>query len=198
MCKKTIKRKSYQSIQLIKNFIKPSSDLGFSLVELLFTIAIVSILLTLAFPVYRYLIAELRLFILSERISAAINYARSEAIRRQDIVTLCKSKDGRTCSGRWNDGWIIFFGKKITNSFDNTSLLRVYPALDRSDSLEWHGSRSYDYLQLSPDGSTYGQNGSFIVCVRILSKKLVWLIKISQTGRLRIDKKITKSINCNY
>jgi type IV fimbrial biogenesis protein FimT len=198
MCKKTTKKRNDRLTQLNKYFSKVSLGLGFSLIELLFTVALLGILLSLAFPVYRHLIAELRLFILTERINMTIHYARSEAIKRRSLVIICKSKNGKACSGRWKDGWIVFFAKKPTDLVDSTALLRVYPALGRTDFLAWHGSRSHDYLQLRPDGSTYGQNGSFIICVGVLSKKVAWSVKISQTGRLRVDKKNAKYSDCNY
>ncbi len=169
--------------------------MGFSLVELLFTITISSILLTLAFPVYRHLILELRLFILTDRVSSTLYYAQSEAIKRQNVITICKSKDGKSCSGTWNDGWIVLINKNSTSSLENRQLLRIYPALSHWDFLEWHGFRSDNYLQLYPDGSS--QNGSFIVCVNALSEKMTWLIKISQTGRIRIDRENIKNQDCN-
>jgi type IV fimbrial biogenesis protein FimT len=193
MCKKTI-RPSYRT-WIIRPYKKRSFELGFSLVELLLTITLSSILLTLAFPIYRHLTLELRLFILTERVNSTLHYAQSEAIRRQSVITICKSKNGKNCMGSWKDGWIVLVNKKTIPSLENTELLRVYPALGYSDFLEWHGFRSDDYLQLHPDGSS--QNGSFIICVHGISKKMTWLIIIAQTGRIRIDKKNTKNLDCN-
>jgi type IV fimbrial biogenesis protein FimT len=191
MCKKTIKPRNYRTKWIIRPYKNGLFELGFSLVELLLTITISSILLTLAFPVYRQLILELRLFVLTERVSSTLYYARSEAIRRQSVITICKSKDGKSCLGSWKDGWIVLINKSSAPPF----LLRVYPALSHWDFLEWRGFRSDNYLQLHPDGSS--QNGSFVVCVNALSKKMVWLIKISQTGRIRIDRKNIQNLNCN-
>lgn len=195
MCKKTIRPRSYPTKWIIGVYKKRLFELGVSLVELLFTITLSSILLTLAFPVYRHLILELRLTILTERISSTLHYAQSEAIRRQSVITICKSKDGRSCMGSWEDGWIVLVKKNLTPTLENTELLRVYPALSHSTFIEWHGFRSDDYLQLHPDGSS--QNGSFIVCVHALAKKMAWLIKISQTGRIRVDRKNSKNLDCN-
>jgi type IV fimbrial biogenesis protein FimT len=33
--------------------------------------------------------------------------ARSEAIKRNQTVTLCASSDGATCTGTWANGWIV-------------------------------------------------------------------------------------------
>lgn len=180
---------------IVRVYKKSSFELGFSLVELLFTLTLCSILLTLTFPVCRDLILKLHLFILSERVSSTLYYARSEAIRRQCIITICKSKNGKSCSGSWKNGWIVTLNKAST-LFENGKPLRVYPTLSHIEFLEWHGFRSDDYLQIYPNGS-FGQNGSFFICVQGLFKKIVWLIKISSTGRIRIDKKNNQKKDCN-
>jgi type IV fimbrial biogenesis protein FimT len=195
MCKKTIRLVNYRTNRIVRLYKNSSFELGFSLIELLFTIALSSILLMLTFPVYRDLILKLRLFILTERVSSTLYYARSEAIRHQSVITICKSKNAKTCSGNWKDGWIVLL-KKPTTSLENGKLLRVYPSLSHIDFLEWHGFHSDDYLQVYPDGSN-GQNGSFIICVQVLSKKKAWLVKVSQTGRIRIDKKNKQKMDCN-
>lgn len=193
MCKKTIGPRNYRTKWLIRSSKNSLYELGFSLVELLFTITLSSILLILAFPVYKHLALELRLFILTERVRSTLDYARSEAIRHQRVITICKSKDGKSCSGRWKDGWIVLINKSSSFSIENGSLLYVYPALSYWDFLEWHGFRSDNYLHLYPNGSS--QNGSFIVCVSASSQKIARLIKISQTGRIRIDRENTKKLN---
>ncbi|MES2999006.1 MAG: GspH/FimT family pseudopilin [Pseudomonadota bacterium] len=162
---------------------------GFSVIDLLFTLILSSILLSLAFPVYQHLMIEIRLMSLTERITSAIHYARSEAIKRRSVVIICNSQDGKTCTGQWREGWIIFFDRYTTNPLENR-LLRVYPSLNQNEFLEWHAAGGRSYLQLYPDGSAHGHNGSFVVCVKVLSKKSAWRISLSQTGRIRIDKKM--------
>ena len=188
MCKKTIKFRNYREKWIITPYKNNFSELGFSLVELMFILTLSSILVALAFPVYNHLILDLHLFNLTNQVFSTLNFAQSEAIRRQKVITLCKSKDGKSCSGAWKDGWIIFIGKNSISSVANGNLLlHVFPALDHRESLEWHGFHSDNYLQLFPDGSI--QNGHFTICVETLSKKVTRYIKISSTGRIRIDRK---------
>lgn len=83
---------------------------GLTLVEMLIAIAVMAILATLATPSFTALLYD------SDRTTAvnsfihAIFLARSEAIKRSGVVTLCKSSDGQTCSRavEWNAGWIVF------------------------------------------------------------------------------------------
>ena len=78
--------------------------------ELLVTLAIASILLTVAAP-------SLRAFIHSNELTGAANdfvghlsLARSEALKRKTATVVCKSGGGSTCvsTGTWDGGWILF------------------------------------------------------------------------------------------
>lgn len=182
MCKKT-------SRTCVTAYLKfHSKAAGFSLIELLLTLVLFGILLSLAFPAYHYFIVEIRVLTLTERILSAINTARSEAIKRHERVIICKSVNEKACVGKWSDGWIMYVGKYTVNpSAEN--VLRVYPRLNKKEFLQWHGAGGRDYLRLNPDGSASGFNGSFVVCVSAFSATAVRVIKVSQTGRVRVDKK---------
>lgn len=184
MCKKTI-RFRYREKWIIRPYKNNFFELGFSLIELIVTITLISILLILAFPVYSHLILDIRLFNLTDRVLSALHYAQSEAIRHQSVITVCKSKDGKNCSGSWKDGWIILIIKNSTSSTNR--ILRVFPALSHREIVEWHGFHSDNYLKVFPDGSI--QNGHFILCVSTSSKKIMTrFVKISPTGRIRIER----------
>lgn len=84
---------------------------GATLVELLTAFAVIAVLVTLAAPSFRTLQ-------LNDRRTAAVNgflhglfLARAEAIKRAQIVSICRSVDGQQCdhrAGDWSAGWIIF------------------------------------------------------------------------------------------
>jgi type IV fimbrial biogenesis protein FimT len=147
------------------------------------------------FPVYNHLILDFRLFILTDRVRSSLNYAQTEAIKRQCVIAICKSKDGKSCSGSWENGWIVLISKNSDSSLTNANPLRAFPALSQGEFLEWHGFHSDNYLKLFPDGSI--QNGRFILCVNALTKKMARFIKISPTGRIRIGSENNKNKICN-
>jgi type IV fimbrial biogenesis protein FimT len=78
--------------------------MGFSLVELLIVLAIASILLTMAVPSFRTLIQNLQVTTAVNDLFAAINLARSEAIKRGTRVNLTTVDP----EGNWENGWVVF------------------------------------------------------------------------------------------
>lgn len=80
---------------------------GFTLIELLVSIAVLGIVLALAVPSFDGVVARSKLRAVANDLAASAYLARSEAIKRNAVVRLCSSSDGSTCSGTWNDGWIV-------------------------------------------------------------------------------------------
>lgn len=83
---------------------------GFTLLELLVTIAVSTILLTIGIPSFLRTVAENHRVSYSADVYNALNFARSEAIAHNTNVIVCKSKNEKSCSasGKWSDGWIVF------------------------------------------------------------------------------------------
>jgi type IV fimbrial biogenesis protein FimT len=87
---------------------------GFTLTELIISVSVMAILLALAVPSFRDagLSSELRAS--ANSLIASTNLARSEAIKRNAVTTLCVSSDGSTCTaGSWEAGWILASGGTV-------------------------------------------------------------------------------------
>ncbi len=83
---------------------------GFSLIELLVALTIGIILVGIAAPQFSAIMQKQQA---SSEINNLLNdmqYARSEAIKQGQLVTLCASSNGTSCSAAttWQAGWIIF------------------------------------------------------------------------------------------
>jgi type IV fimbrial biogenesis protein FimT len=101
---------------------------GFTLVELMITVSIAAILLGIAIPSFTDTIKSNRLTTQANDFVTALNFARSEAVKRGYQVTLCKSTDGATCvtTGNWAQGWVVFADQDNDLVFDvGETLLRV-------------------------------------------------------------------------
>ena len=118
---------------------------GFTLIELIVTLAVVSILLLTGIPALNQMTNNNRLVTQINNIAGGLALARSESIKRGRSITLCGSTDGATCdTSNWESGWIIFSDAnnnailesttdtmlKVATQFSGGSTLR----LSRSDS----------------------------------------------------------------
>jgi type IV fimbrial biogenesis protein FimT len=83
---------------------------GFTLVEMMITIAVMALVLSLAVPSFTNMIRNNRLASGSNELISALTYARSEAVKRRLNVSVCV-RDGEACStdvNNWGQGWLIF------------------------------------------------------------------------------------------
>lgn len=83
---------------------------GHSLYELLMTLLLVAVVLTLGLPSFSGVLVRNRLRVEVDALFHAIHVARKESIMRRQVVSICPSKDGATCEpGRdWSKGWLMF------------------------------------------------------------------------------------------
>lgn len=86
------------------------NNAGFTLIELMITVAIVGILLVVGVPSLKNTMQSNQVIAASNDLVSAMHIARSEAIKLNSRVTICESSNGTSCgtTGSWEDGWIVF------------------------------------------------------------------------------------------
>ena len=120
---------------------------GFTLIELLTVITIAAILMALGVPSYKYVTN-------ANRISGEVNgllgdmqYARSEAIKEGQTVTVCSSTNSTSCSGSttWQSGWIVFSDVNGTGAVDSAAdtILRVQRAFPLGDTFDANNNTQF-------------------------------------------------------
>ncbi len=81
---------------------------GFTMIELVVAIGIVSVLVGLAIPSFSSLFQTTRLSSYSNELVGTALLARSEAIKQNADVRMCVSNNGTSCTdGNWNDGYLV-------------------------------------------------------------------------------------------
>ena len=183
----------------ILNSIQRKSS-GFTLLELLISIAILSILFSVGVPSLHGVITSNRLTSNINQIISLLSYSRTEAIKRGQRVTLCQTTDQLKCSktGTWNTGWMLFVDQNNNKTVDNgDTLLSINRMVPKDVQVTFNGSGGRDgYVIYKPDGSAF-PNGSFTICnpkYPNFSKSLI----MQHNGRLRLSNKTStgKAIKC--
>ncbi len=98
---------------------------GFTLVELAITLTVLSVLMAIGAPLFTGVINGNRLTSNANEIVAALQIARSEALRRNARTSFCQSSNGTTCSNSatWQ-GWLIFADADGDNVVDADEIVR--------------------------------------------------------------------------
>lgn len=102
---------------------------GFTLIELMVTIAILAILLNIALPDFRQMLASERVRSANSDMFAALILARSEAIKRNSPVTLVPDATG------WNGGWTVQVGGNAVQTQNAFNADVAVTQLDSSNSI---------------------------------------------------------------
>jgi type IV fimbrial biogenesis protein FimT len=150
---------------------------GFTLIELMVTIAIFAIVASQAVPSFFNLLKNNTLSTNSLSFLGDLRYTRNEARTRQNRVTICVSNANYSnCdnNGDWKDGWIIFVDNDITGDIVALSagdeLLRVgngltdvEMTLKPTDDMAYHVSYTRSGVTDPIDNAGIG-NGSFVLC----------------------------------
>jgi type IV fimbrial biogenesis protein FimT len=144
---------------------------GISLVEAVVVLAMLATLVAAGISTVGDVVAGLRLANISNDVLQHLQLARSEAIKRNTRVALCKSADGESCvaAGRWDQGWVLFQDRNNDGSRDpGEDLLQNVPPLPAGYRL-LANSPLARYVSYGPYGDakmTSGafQAGTFTVC----------------------------------
>ena len=138
---------------------------GFSVIELMITIAIAALLVTVAIPGFTRLIEGTKVRSALFSLQNQIQTARESAVFDNHTVTMCPLFNG-SCTDLWNKGYAIFFDLNANRKFDpEDTMISQYAPLPNV-TLLWNPVKNSNALQYSATGATYKttQNGTFSLC----------------------------------
>lgn len=133
--------------------VRTAQVAGFTVLELMITIAVLGILLGIGVPSFNNIVRQNRIASQTNELLAAAAMARSEAVKRGTEVVLCPVDPGDpdVCSGEdnWNDGWMIFADEE---GDENDVIIQRWPrpgerrmtvaSVDGLDSITYRGDGS--------------------------------------------------------
>lgn len=172
------------------------SEYGFTLIELMVTLAVAAIILGLGLPNFKEFISGNAMTSKANIFVADLNFTRSEAIKRSDRVTICKSNNQTSCTtaGGWEQGWIVFADPNNPGTVDaGEAVLRVGEVFTGSLTLRGNANVDDRISYLNTGFVGLNNSGTLVFCDdRIkdisLDKSKARAVVIAPTGRVRIAK----------
>lgn len=141
-------------------------NLGFTLFEIMTTVAIISILTMIAIPYFNEILVTNDVNHIKKTLTIHIQKAKSDAQIHHKNVTLCASEDFIVCSNDWNKGFIGFFDNNKNRIRDlSEPIIYAHPLQPKHGSLNWKGTLRINSITFQGDtGLPRGSNGSFYYC----------------------------------
>jgi type IV fimbrial biogenesis protein FimT len=143
---------------------------GFTLVELLVTLAVLAIVVVAGVPGFESVVNGNRLAAAANETIAALQTARIEAIRRNRRVAVCASADANagasaTCGAGAADGWLVFVDNDRDGSFGAGDLLLRSSTLDGALGIGGTGTVVYRSDGLARDAAGELMDGSIRIAI---------------------------------
>jgi len=159
---------------------------GFSLYELLMTLALVVLVLTLGLPSFGSIIANHRLKVEVDALFHAVHLARKSSIVRRRAVSICPSSNGIDCDPGfdWSIGWMMFVNTdRDSPAFrdDDEAVLSHHP-VDK-DARIMSNRKSFTLRSIELRAT----NGTLVFCDRS-GRAAARALVISYTGRPRVTR----------
>lgn len=163
---------------------------GFTLIELMITLAIVAIVLAVGVPSFQGMMRNNRIAAHTNDFLGSLNLARSEAIKRGQRVALAPN-----AVGNWGQGWTIFVDADDDGVLDaGEIILRRHEAFERNAGLQQaSGSTLRNYISFAPNGATrFANSDAFQAGTLVLSlcdsENQQVSIAINGVGRAQVTK----------
>jgi len=168
----------------MRGLLSNNSLYGFTLLELLITLSITAILLSISIPSFKEMVLESQAESTINHISRLIRLARNTAVTQGTTSTLCPSSDGKHCDGVWKEGVLLFTDKNKNGALDGEDIVIqfLHPFFDQGD-LTFKSFRNL--IQFSAKGTPQGTIGSFIYCPSDNNIEHAKALILNFQGRLR-------------
>lgn len=162
---------------------------GFTLLELLVSLVIISLVVGAAVPAGKDWISRYQ-----ARRDSAVIYDRLMRLRLHAIyahrpTTLCPSTDQHGCDPVWHDGGMLMFVDRNADGQvqADDEIITYSPPAHPDTRLLWRSFRRKPYVQMNASGATNSLNGTLVYCPAGRRLELARRFVINRTGRIRVE-----------
>ncbi|WP_415895314.1 GspH/FimT family pseudopilin [Neptuniibacter sp. PT34_22] len=160
---------------------------GFSLIELLMALGLLTFLVTVAVPGLSAFLQKSELIAEQQKLQSLLSYARMAAVTQGEHVVICRWDGEGGCTGKtqrpaqiWRTGALVFVDLDQDRELDlpEEKILKIFYFSD-TNQISWNRGETLVY---EGDGSVYGSsNGTFTISNEVNTYQLV----VSRAGRVR-------------
>ena len=167
---------------------------GFSLIEIVICVAIVSIIYFYTIPYFHQYMAQEEIKKVQKLLIYSNLTAKSHASTYRANVVICSTDNGEQCQKtQWHTGLLIFQDTNQNKQIDSNEKIILYEKTKlKYGTLDWRGTLASPHLTFMAkhDGLPIGSNGSFFYCSfhNLPNKRII----LSKMGHIRIE----NSKNC--
>ena len=164
---------------------------GFTLVEAMVAMAVLTICTTVAIPALGGLLQHQRASAATSALTSQLQLARMAAVTYRQPAVLCPSRGGGACDGTtdWSGGWLVFMDPNGNRELDpGEDIVRV-ESTPSSRTLRLVGSEGRPQVRYMPDGRSAGSNITISVCSE--DGSLLRSVIVNNAGRPRVARPAT-------
>jgi type IV fimbrial biogenesis protein FimT len=159
-------------------------SVGFTMIELMMTIAIATIVMTLAIPSFRYVTNANRIASEVNGLLGDLQFARAEAIKEGQPVTVCVSTDHVTCAANntdWENGWIV------SSNAPGVGVLRVQSRFSGTDTFS--ANNNIFTITFNREGYAGGLPTGTLITLHDSTSTSAWTrcLSLSFTGQMTTE-----------
>jgi type IV fimbrial biogenesis protein FimT len=171
---------------------------GFTLAELVVTVAVLGITLALALPSLRLLRERAHALDALHGLTTSLAAARMAAVARGRPVSVCPSADGLHCRTDliWDEGWLVFVDADRSGQPAGPGAILHHVQRAAAD-LPVRATAGRHRVRYQPDGMAGGSNISLSLCRRS-DGRLVGQVVVNLAGRIRSENSLERELPCPF
>ena len=160
---------------------------GTSLVEISFTLFIISLICLIGFSTGGISKPTARAIQTAETLQQVIQFARTSAVLYGQVVTICPQTESLTCGENWANGILVYRNPQGTVKPAKEYILRTIMGYPREYKLYLNAFANNYALDFQPGGAAIFQNGRFYYSS--MASDITWQLLVNRAGRTRLVEK---------